>query len=162
MSNLELFLTSGSAFLGGGIGAAALEWWRDKSKTKASVDFLAMRLAFLFEEYTVNSCDKLQSHFNAYGSGGLVGDLLSGIPDIEEFPESNQYKNLKQDLLINILDFPLSLKIAKNRISYESDFIESDILNDRIERETIHFIKEALGITKRIREEYQVLLLIIC
>ncbi|MEI9889108.1 MAG: hypothetical protein WDN08_21905 [Rhizomicrobium sp.] len=153
-SFLTVVLGSGAAFT---IAQIVLDFRRHRRKRRDSVEYLALRLAFVLEGYAIACAEKQSDHSTAVEHDGQAGRLLGSVPEVPALPESDAYQFLDRSILNSVLDFPQRVVMADRFAAFWWDTVgDLDSFRSEIGSQTIRMGHLAAVLAKRVRTTYRI------
>jgi len=153
------FKTVLAVIIGGGLLTAVVtiffQQYFKKRERNDAVEYLALRLAFLFEGYGVN-CAAYISEYDTVvkEEKDYTSYFGEGVPIISSIPFEEAHKFLDRVLLNDILDFPQRCTMANSHGDYLSELGDNNGYCTFISEEYIRMGVQAMSIGKQLREKY--------
>lgn len=156
----NLVATLFTALVGSSVGASLIsiyfEQRRHRQKQQTATKYLALRLAFQFEDFAILCADAAEDHQNAIGSDEAIGTLLGSVPLPQPLPESDAYEDLELEILDEVFDFPQRCRLANTAAVGLLDITsELDSFREQLWVSTIQFGSLALNIARKFRRRYR-------
>jgi hypothetical protein len=152
-SLLTVMLGSGAAFA---VIQLFLDYRRDYRKRTDSLQYLALRLAFIFEGYAISCAEKESDHSTAVEHDGHAGRLLGSVPDAPTLPESDAYEFLDSDILSDAFDLPQRVMMADRFASFWWDTVgDRDSFYTEVGHQTLQMGAMAMEVAGKIRRRYR-------
>ena len=150
-----------AVLVGSGTGAAlasvVLEHWRYRRSRQEGARYLAIRLAFALEGYSIQCAEKLSKHDDFKDHEGFVGAPIDGVPQMSTVPESLDYSLLATDLLTDALDFPQRCEMASREADFWWNTVgDMDAARHAAYGNTLKMGLLALNLSQRMRSNYGV------
>ncbi|MBB5413889.1 hypothetical protein OKW38_005169 [Paraburkholderia sp. MM5496-R1] len=112
------------AVVGASVGASLTHFLiarREAAKITRDLKYLALRIAFLLEHFTVACASSLLDAKNYDGSNGAIGTKLENLPELAAFPLDGDYSVFERPLLTQVLSFRLKVESANHSIAFEQN-----------------------------------------
>ena len=93
----------------------------DSASTERDARYLAIRLAVMLEEYAINCADRIGDNDMHRQSGGHAGKRWGALPELQPYPNEDDWKALAPDLLSRVLTLRIQLSLANNAIAFWMD-----------------------------------------
>ena len=146
---VTVFLGSGAAFA---VAKIAFEYRKDRRERSDAAEYLALRLAFLFEGYAIDCADQASNHRTAIDSHGAAGSVITKVPQLPSLPDSDAYKLLDRSILNDIFDFPQRCRMANDEALAYLDIVgDEEYFAILIEENTLRMGTHAMNIAKNLR-----------
>jgi len=92
-----------SVILGSGIATAILHLFFEdhqrKKEQKANARYLALKIAFQIEDYSISCLHIVDEHFLYLDSAGSAGKLKASLPIVPGLPDSDSYNLIDPEIL---------------------------------------------------------------
>lgn len=116
------WLTPLASLLGAVVGTSLTHYLvarREAAKIARDLKYLALRIAFLLEQYAVACASILQDGKNYDVSDGALGARLNKLPELAAFPQDGDYSAFERLLLTEVLSFRLKVESANSSVAFE-------------------------------------------
>jgi len=145
--------------LGSGIAVAAMQHWfeagRIQKKLSEQTSFLALKLAFFFEEYAIRCADAISENEDAYEEWRNNRRRLAEIPLLAALPTDEAYRYLNESILQSVFDFPqkrdLAAKLSSGLFEASGDH---DVYCESLFECTVDLAKTAIELSADLRTQY--------
>jgi hypothetical protein len=118
------------------VGKVWDSYWAKHTEDK-KLHYLAIKLMFLFDDYTETCVDELMVNDNINSYDNQEQEHMAKIPAFPEPPMEDDYKLIEHKLLVQILGFPIRRRISVDLLGSLWEFYDNDEMVDASEREIL-------------------------
>lgn len=132
----------------------AVETLRRRFASQRHDDHLAMKIAFLVEDYAIDCAHALADHDTAIQSSGAAGKHLGSPPKMASLPDDD-YSSFEQNLLAKLLDFPQRVRMAVDEVEFDFGVVGQESAQETAYKRTVELAQLALSIGDSLRAKYK-------
>ena len=143
----------GSSLLGT-ILNSLVSWYLKRSENSKISNYIAFKLAYLFEKFACTCLSAAEEHDLAVSSNNNAGEYLISVPEFPTLPEF-EYKFFDLNLLDIIFDFPDQVTFANESISFLFDVAGMDDGSKEAYESSLKLARNSLSIANKIRLRYK-------
>ncbi len=115
--------------------------------------YLALRIAFVLENYAIRCADMMSEHQFAEDSDGQGREFMTNIPDLES-PPDGEYRSFDQSILSEVLDFPQRIAMAKAEARSAFEVVGGEEATENTYKSVVDLAAHALSVGAKIRTRY--------
>ena len=142
----------GSSFLGT-ILNTFVGWRLKRSENLKISNYIALKLAYLFEGFACKCLSAAEEHDLAISSNEHAGKYMTRVPEFSKLPEFD-YQVFDLKLLDKVFDFPNQVIFANESISFLFDVAGMDEGSKEAYKNSLKLAKNSLEIADKIRSQY--------
>jgi hypothetical protein len=129
---------------------------RKKKEEDSVANYIALRLAILFEDYAIESANKICDHQLVTSSDRTAGKFICEVPMPPPLMLEKEYKLIDLKLLNDILDFPQRCLLANDNAFFLEKMVgDRECTTIALGENTIDMAYRALELGKRLRCQYK-------
>lgn len=128
---------------------------REGAKDTRNLNYLALQIAFLLEQYAVACAGMISDAILHDDSTGAVGTISVKLPELPAYPEEGDYAMLKASLLAQVLAFRLEIETGNNGISFMGEVSDDDDQDGECRNQCARLGLKALVLSEGLRTEYK-------